>query len=160
RDLRHGRRRSRARTLPQRARAPPPPGCARAGDLVPAAQGELTPAGRSATMARPRLAITIPSLNRGRMLDAVLHEMVPVCEELSIPIFVSDNGSGDATPDVCSRWASRWSGVRFQRHPQTVPFGHSVMSAMAMSNAEYTWLSGDDDYLVPRGIRTVMDWLS
>jgi glycosyltransferase involved in cell wall biosynthesis len=111
-------------------------------------------------MARPRLAIAIPSLNRARMLDAVLTELVPECEAHSIPIFVSDNGSGDETPQVCAQWATRWSGFQFQRHLQTVPFGRSVMSAVAMSNAEYTWLSGDDDYLVPRGIRSVVDWLS
>lgn len=111
-------------------------------------------------MARARLAIAIPSLNRGRMLDAVLRELVPVCEELSVPIFVSDNGSSDSTPDVCARWAARYPGFRFQRHPQTVPFGHSTMSAIEMSDAEYTWFSGDDDYLVPRGIRAVADWLS
>src|SRR4029077_9998073 len=93
-------------------------------------------------------------------LDAVLRDLVPVCEASSIPIFVSDNGSADATPEVCASWAARWRGFRFQRHPQTVPFGHSVMSAMAMSDAEYTWLSGDDDYLVPSGMRSVMDWLS
>lgn len=111
-------------------------------------------------MARARLAIAIPSLNRGRMLDAVLRELVPVCEELAVPIFVSDNGSRDSTPDVCARWAARYPGFRFQRHPETVPFGHSTMSAIEMSDAEYTWFSGDDDYLVPRGIRAVADWLS
>jgi glycosyltransferase involved in cell wall biosynthesis len=110
-------------------------------------------------MARSPLAIAIPSLNRARMLDAVLHELVPVCEASSIPILVSDNGSGDATPEVCAAWAARFSGFRFQRHRETVPFGHSVMSAMEMSDAEYTWLSGDDDYLVPRGVRSVLDWL-
>jgi glycosyltransferase involved in cell wall biosynthesis len=110
-------------------------------------------------MARPRLAIAIPSLNRAAMLDAVLRELVPVCEALSVPIFLSDNGSADATPDVCAHWAARWSGFRFQRHPETVPFGHSIMSALEMSDAEYTWLSGDDDYLVPRGVHTVLEWL-
>jgi glycosyltransferase involved in cell wall biosynthesis len=110
-------------------------------------------------MARSPLAIAIPSLNRARMLDAVLRELVPVCEASSLPIFVSDNGSADATPAVCAAWAGRYPGFRFQRHPETVPFGHSVMSAMAMSDAEYTWLSGDDDYLVPRGVRSVLDWL-
>lgn len=111
-------------------------------------------------MARPRLAIAIPSLNRARMLDAVLRELVPVCDALAIPIFVSDNGSRDATPEVCAEWAGRWPGFRFQRHAETVPFGQSVMSAMAMSDAEYTWLSGDDDYLVPEGVHAVMAWLA
>jgi glycosyltransferase involved in cell wall biosynthesis len=110
-------------------------------------------------MARSPLAIAIPSLNRAPMLDAVLRDLVPVCEALSIPVFVSDNGSADATPAVCAAWAARWGGFRFQRHPEPVPFGQSVMSAMAMSDAEYTWLSGDDDYLVPDGVRSVLDWL-
>src|SRR5262249_15721213 len=107
-----------------------------------------------------RLAIAIPSLNRARMLDAVLRELVPVCEALAIPIFVSDNGSRDATSEVCTYWATRWSGFRFQRHPQTLPFGHTLMSPIEMSDAEYTWLSGDDDFLVPSGIRSVTDWLT
>lgn len=94
------------------------------------------------------------------MLDAVLCELVPVCENLAVPIYVSDNGSEDDTPEVCERWAARWSGFRFQRHPETVPFGHSIMSAMEMSDAEYTWLSGDDDYLAPSGVRTVHQRLS
>lgn len=110
-------------------------------------------------MARPRLAIAIPSLNRGTMLDAVLREAVPVCEALSIPIFVSDNHSEDRTPEICDGWAARWAGFRYQRHPQRVPFGHSLMSAVEMSDAEYTWLAGDDDYLVPDGIRAALDCL-
>lgn len=111
-------------------------------------------------MQRPRLAIAIPSLNRGRMLDAVLRGFQPTCEALSIPILVSDNGSSDDTPEVCAHWARRWSGFHFRRHPKTIPAGRSVMSAIEMSHAEYTWLSGDDDYLLPLGIRAVADCLS
>ncbi len=111
-------------------------------------------------MARPLLAIAIPSLNRSHMLDAVLADMVSTCEALSIPIFVSDNCSEDATPAVCARWAATYEGFRFQRHPNRVPFGNSLMSAMEMSDAEYTWLAGDDDYLVPDGIRAVVECLA
>jgi glycosyltransferase involved in cell wall biosynthesis len=111
-------------------------------------------------MARPRLAIAIPSLNRAGMLDALLREFQPTCEALSIPILVSDNGSGDETPEVCAHWTNRWSGFRYRRHPESIPMGRSVMSAIEMSDAEYTWLAGDDDYLQPQAIRSVADWLS
>jgi glycosyltransferase involved in cell wall biosynthesis len=111
-------------------------------------------------MARPRLAIAIPSLNRARMLDALLREFQPTCEALSIPILVSDNGSSDDTGEVCARWAQRWPGLRYRRHPETIPMGRSVMSAIEMSDAEYTWLAGDDDYLQADGIRAVADLLS
>jgi hypothetical protein len=106
-------------------------------------------------VARARLAIAIPSLNRARMLDALLREYQPTCEALSIPILVSDNGSRDETPEVCAQWARRWSGFRFRRHPVSLPMGRSVMSAIEMSDAEYTWLSGDDDCLLPHGIGAV-----
>lgn len=111
-------------------------------------------------MARPRLAIAIPSLNRARMLEALLREFQPTCEALSIPILVSDNGSGDDTPEVCARWASRWPRFRYRRHPETIPMGRSVMSAIEMSDAEYTWLAGDDDFLQPEGIRAVADCIA
>lgn len=94
------------------------------------------------------------------MLDAVLREFQPVCEALSIPILVSDNASTDSTPEVCEAWARRWPGFRFRRHPQTLPAGRSVMSAIEMSDAEYTWLSGDDDCLLQSGIRWVASRLA
>lgn len=111
-------------------------------------------------MARPRLAIAIPSLNRAHMLDALLRAFQPTCDALSIPILVSDNGSSDDTGAICARWAKRWPGLRYRRHPETIPMGRSVMSAIEMSDAEYTWLAGDDDYLQPDGIRAVADLLS
>jgi glycosyltransferase involved in cell wall biosynthesis len=111
-------------------------------------------------MSRPRLAIAIPSLNRARMLDAVLREFQPTCEALSVPILVSDNGSRDETPEVCADWARRWPGFRFQRRSESIPMGRSVMSAIEMSDAEYTWLAGDDDCLLPPGIHSVVECLS
>ena len=110
-------------------------------------------------MTRPRLAIAIPSLNRARMLDALLREFQPTCEALAIPILVSDNGSADDTPAVCADWARRWSGFRYRRHAETLPMGRSVMSAIEMSDAEYTWLAGDDDLLQPGGLRAVAELL-
>lgn len=94
------------------------------------------------------------------MLDALLREFQPTCEALGIPILVSDNCSGDDTPEVCARWARRWAGFRYRRHPETLPMGRSVMSAIEMSDAEYTWLAGDDDYLQPGGLRAAAELLS
>lgn len=94
------------------------------------------------------------------MLDALLREFQPTCEALGIPILVSDNCSNDDTPEVCARWAHRWAGFRYRRHPETLPMGRSVMSAIEMSDAEYTWLAGDDDYLQPGGLRAAAELVS
>lgn len=109
----------------------------------------------AATRMPTRLAIAIPTFNRARMLDAILRELVPVAEAQGVPLFLSDNGSTDATPEVCARWAARHPLLRVRRHATTLPAIESVMSALAMSDAEYTWLCGDDDYITPAGLGAV-----
>lgn len=103
-----------------------------------------------------RLAIAIPTYNRAAMLDAVLHAYVPTCEALGVGVFLSDNGSNDATPEVCAAWAARTPLVRFTRHATTVPVGRNIMSAMEGADADFAWFAGDDDFLVPDRIGDVL----
>jgi glycosyltransferase involved in cell wall biosynthesis len=100
----------------------------------------------------PSLAIAIPTLNRAAMLDGILRDLIPQALAAGVSVCVSDNGSRDHTPEVCARHAARYPEVRFQRHPSTLPMAESLMSVMSMSRAEYTWLRGDDDYMVPTAL--------
>jgi glycosyltransferase involved in cell wall biosynthesis len=106
------------------------------------------------------LAIAIPTRNRAAMLDGILRDLLPAATALGVRVFVSDNGSEDETPAVCARYGAQFPEARFQRHAATLPIGESVMSAMTMSNVEYTWLRGDDDYLVPGALDAVLEVVS
>jgi UDP-glucuronate decarboxylase len=90
------------------------------------------------------------------MLDAVLGHLAPLCEGLGVPIVVADNASSDATPAVCARHAAGHAGVRFERHSREVSLDESVMSALALSAADYTWLCWDDSWLLPQGLAHVL----
>lgn len=107
-----------------------------------------------------RLAIAIPTFNRAAMLDAVLTAYAPTCDELGVPIVISDNASSDDTAEVCKRWASRIGALHYHRHIATVPVGRNIMTAIGASPADYTWFAGDDDFLIPERIRDVHALLS
>lgn len=107
-------------------------------------------------MARNRLAIAIPTFNRGAMLDAVLASYVPACERLGVAVALVDNASADATPDVLAAWQRRSPAVRSRRQIETVPVGRNIMDAMALADADYVWFAGDDDCLLPARIAEVV----
>ena len=66
-------------------------------------------------------AIKFLKVDDAAVRDAVLHELVPVCGELAIPIFVSDNGSSDSTPEVCARYANLVHHTRMPRGGHFAP---------------------------------------
>ncbi len=112
----------------------------------------------SAAMASPRrlpdktLAVAIPSHDRARMLERIVEEILPTCEELGVDVVVSDNGSTDDTPGVCARLAARSPRFYFKRHEPAMPIEKNLMAAIALSPAEYTWEVGDDDYVLPSAL--------
>jgi glycosyltransferase involved in cell wall biosynthesis len=101
------------------------------------------------------LAIVIPSYNRARMVERIVSEILPTCEALAVDVYVSDNGSADDTPAVCARLAGESARFFHQRQDPEISLERNLMSAMAMSRAEYTWALGDDDFLFPRALENV-----
>jgi glycosyltransferase involved in cell wall biosynthesis len=98
------------------------------------------------------LAIAIPSRNRARMLERIIEEILPTCEALGVDVHVSDNGSTDETPAVCARLGGRSRRFHHRRQDPGMPIEHHLMVAMRLSNAEYTWEVGDDDYVLPAAL--------
>jgi glycosyltransferase involved in cell wall biosynthesis len=106
------------------------------------------------------LAIAIPSHDRGRMLERIVEEILPTCEELGVDVVVSDNGSTDETPAVCARLAARSPRFGFRRIEPAVPVEKNLMAALAVSPAAYTWEVGDDDYVLPSALIEVAEILA
>jgi glycosyltransferase involved in cell wall biosynthesis len=95
------------------------------------------------------LAISIPAHDRAQMLGRIVEEILPTCEALGVDVYVSDNGSTDDTPADCARLAERSRRFHFRRHDPDIGVARNLIAAIALSEAEYTWSVGDDDYVLP-----------
>ena len=106
-------------------------------------------------LADGRLGIVIPTRNRGRMLDAIVREILPACEELNVTVTLSDNCSTDDTEARARRLASESGLVRYFKTSESLPIERSLMASLQRCEAEYALWSGDDDCIHPDGLRTI-----
>jgi glycosyltransferase involved in cell wall biosynthesis len=91
-----------------------------------------------------RVSVGVPVYNGGRYLEEALEQLVAQTFG-DIEILISDNGSTDATEDICRSFAGRDNRIRYIRHAQTseasVNFTYLVREARA---PYFMWAANDD----------------
>jgi glycosyltransferase involved in cell wall biosynthesis len=111
---------------------------------------------------RPRLAILIPTYDRASRLDAALAALADdLGARTDVPILVSDNASPDETGRVLLAWRERLPSLRVHRQPENVGMLANLRWLVEHApDADYVWLLGDDDRIVPGAIGTISDLLA
>lgn len=114
----------------------------------------------------PLLTIAIPTYNRatflGLCLKRINEEMISLDKDLRclVNVYVSDNGSLDNTHEVIAQYQHVW-GNNFVSVRNVGNIGPDANIAQCYESAKtpYIWLVGDDDVLLPDGLRKVLDVL-
>jgi GT2 family glycosyltransferase len=98
---------------------------------------------------RGRASIVIPVYN------AVFYTRVCLCsldgEVGDAEVIVVDNGSTDATPEVCTKWAEGSRRV-YQRHDQQLGFARACNAGAAVADGEFIVFLNNDTFVLD-------DWL-
>lgn len=106
----------------------------------------------------PVLSVAIPTFNRAetlrRQLGSLLGQIVGCGAD--VEVVVSDNASSDATRAVVDQMRSRFPDLRYVRNDTNVGLLRNVDRAVRACRAEYVWIVGDDDVLMPYGVETVI----
>jgi len=102
---------------------------------------------------RPLLSIVIPTRGRGLYLKHSLNAAV-ACKDPRIEILVSDNASEDNTAAVVAE--QRDKRVRYVRTPRRGPVSDSFEFAFSNATGQYILYRGDDDAVLPGGIRDLL----
>lgn len=105
----------------------------------------------------PSLSICIPTFNRSRYLENCLESIRHSLGEsnLRVEICISDNGSVDNTSDIVSL-ASHALPLKYRRNKVNFGMAQNFLDVVAMATGDYVWLIGDDDLLMPDGIRKLL----
>jgi len=99
----------------------------------------------------PRVSVGVPVYNGASLLAEAL-ECLARQTMGDFEVILSDNGSTDATPDICADFARRDSRFRHVRRETTVPAAVNFTTCRAAATAPYfLWRAyddlSDDDYL-------------
>ncbi|MGZ5037112.1 MAG: glycosyltransferase [Usitatibacter sp.] len=102
----------------------------------------------------PVVTVAVPSLNQGRYLEAALASIF--AQDLPVEVFVADGGSTDESLAVIRRWEPRLLGWRSHADAGQ---SAAVNEALAKGRAPYVCWLNSDDWLLPGGLRTLLDAL-
>lgn len=101
------------------------------------------------------LTVAIPTYNGantiGRTLQSVLSQQVP-----GVEVIVLDNCSEDGTAGVVARYLGGHACLKYFRSGSNLGFDRNVDQAMRRAQGDFVWLLGDDDVILPGGVREVL----
>lgn len=95
---------------------------------------------------RPILSICIPTYNRGLLLEQSIRNMIPVCLQNNIQIYVSDNASPDNTATVMASLVSEYDFIHYHRHPENIGSDDNFEFVLKMADTRYRWLMSDTTF--------------
>lgn len=100
-----------------------------------------------------KLSICIPTYNRSNHLNNCLYSIVQcVNVELStVQICVSDNNSTDNTLEIVESF-SQYLDIKYHKNESNLGIPRNFLNVVSMAEAEFIWLVGDDDILLPDAI--------
>ncbi len=105
------------------------------------------------------LAICIPTYNRAEKLERNLSYLMKFVTKLKIPIYISNNASTDNTLDVLEKFQKLYSGIKVYTHCENIGPDKNFEYVLKMSGCHYSWLLGDDDFILFNKFNLVMDEL-
>lgn len=98
-----------------------------------------------------KLSITIPTLNRAKLLIFTLEHFAPQiakCQDVA-ELIVCNNASDDNTSIEVEKLRSQFPFIQFHDCNNRVPLGDNFKRAVSFSHGEYVILWGDDDIPAP-----------
>lgn len=106
---------------------------------------------------QPLLTIAIPTYNRSTYLSQLLTVLaLQVKNEPQVELIISDNASPDDTPALIETFRRDGLECRYIRNETNIGSDANFLQCFEEARGKYVWLFGDDDVLVPGGLRKIV----
>jgi glycosyltransferase involved in cell wall biosynthesis len=101
-------------------------------------------------MDEPIITICIPTYNRATSLENCLNSITIASKDHleRFEVCVSDNGSTDNTNVVVQNAKKRFN-INYHKNETNLGIPRNFLKVVSMAKAEFIWLIGDDDLLLP-----------
>lgn len=106
---------------------------------------------------RPRFSIVIPTRQRHQTLGYAIQSVL-FQDYQDFELVVMDNCSSPETWDVVKQFRS--PKLRYERAPRVLPMNENWETGLDATSGEFVFFMGDDDALMPDGLRLAADILA
>jgi len=108
------------------------------------------------------VTIIIPTYNRGQCLSKNLRILLPQVLRHSdeVKVYISDNNSDDDTEGIVNSFIAKYGQIlTYFKQKENIGGNPNMHHAISKVNAKYVCLLGDDDYVRPQYIDTILELL-
>lgn len=109
-------------------------------------------------MTDPTLGICIPTYNRSKYIEELLSS-IHLQGYTDIEVVISDNASIDNTKEVVSRYSALLPCLRYVYSDINVGADRNLLKCISYSTADYCWIMGSDDALLPGSLDHILTQL-
>lgn len=99
------------------------------------------------------LSIIIPVYKVEKYLEHCLQSIISQIHE-NVDIILVDDGSPDSCPQICDKWASKYSYIRVI-HQQNQGLSMARNIGLEAAKGDYIWFVDSDDWLLPSALNDV-----
>jgi len=112
---------------------------------------------RSPSPYQPVLTIAVPTYNRSANLALLLRSLAPqLLAEHRVELIISDNCSPDDTPAIVEGFIQAGLQCRYIRNKENIGSDLNFLQCYNEATAEYVWIFGDDDVILPGSVSTIL----
>ncbi len=107
------------------------------------------------------LSICIPTFERKEILKKTLQTLID-SEKLvpgKIEVCISDNASKDGTFKMLKKYQKIYPFIRIRKNRKNEGFDSNLAASFNLANGVYCWATGDDDPVIPYGIKRLVGLL-
>src|ERR1700761_1949818 len=110
---------------------------------------------------KPLLSLGISTYNRANFLRILLESLVIAIPESDerVEVLISDNDGSDDTAQVVAEFEKRIPQLRYTKNANNIGAEGNMLVLADKSAGEYLWLLGDDDVVLPHGVKLVLEEL-
>ena len=99
---------------------------------------------------QPLITVAVPTYNSPNTLkfciDSILDQSTKLSNGFELEVIVSDNGSTDNTPEICSDYVRKYGGFfRYYRHAENIGYDKNIASLFSYSQGKFVKILCDDD---------------
>ncbi len=104
-----------------------------------------------------KLCFAIPTWNRAQKLAQCVENIGRQIAEdgVDAAIYISDNASDDDTPNVIASLKKKYPFISSVRQDENVGTLANVAHVLGHADGDYIWMMGDDDLVLPGGVKLI-----
>ncbi len=93
-----------------------------------------------------RLSIILPAYNEAENIGKTIESFVSIRHRMNfdVTLIVVNDGSTDATPDICHALSSEYPFVKCINHPKNIGYGGAIISGIKAAEGEYVAICDSD----------------